>query len=184
MPKPVPQHHPLRRLFEGLTQQTFLVTLGVADMRLVDYLADLLSRFVHVDNIFLLRDARGKRLEQVAEMLLEAQESGATGEAREREMHKHIGDFTLFWVGVYPENLRLLRSPLKKDSLLDYTEWGKRSYRIASRYRFGEFEREAAILDKLSREFELCAFGLNLVRKRWEELDPASSGRTRKLLGE
>ena len=38
--------HPLRRLFAGLTEQTFIATLGVADPNLTDYLSILLSRFL------------------------------------------------------------------------------------------------------------------------------------------
>ena len=41
--------HPLRRLFAGITEQTFMTNLGVADPQLVDYLSILLSRFVHLD---------------------------------------------------------------------------------------------------------------------------------------
>ena len=182
MPKPVPRNHPLRRLFEGLTQQTFFEELGIADVRLADYLADLLSRFVHVDNIYRIRDARGKPLEEVAEMLMEAWEPPSSDIVREREIHKHIGDFTLFWVGVYPENLRFLRAPYKKDHLLDYTEQGRKSYLIASRYDTGGYREEARVLRRLSEEFELCAFGLSLVRKGWEKLDPESSSRIRNIL--
>ena len=58
--------HPLRRLFAGLTEQTFLLTLGMADPRLIDYLSLLLSRFVHMDAIFRMRNSQGRRLEEVA----------------------------------------------------------------------------------------------------------------------
>jgi hypothetical protein len=56
-PKP---DHPLRRLFAGLTEQTFMAALGLADPPLTDYLSELLSRFIHVDAIYRLRDARGR----------------------------------------------------------------------------------------------------------------------------
>ena len=60
--------HPLRRLFAALTEQTFMGTLGVGDPHLVDYLSELLSRFIHFDAIYRLRNSRGKRLEEVADM--------------------------------------------------------------------------------------------------------------------
>ena len=59
-PKP---DHPLRRMFAGLTEQTFIHTLGVADPRLTDYLSELLSRFIHLDAVYRLSNARGRRLE-------------------------------------------------------------------------------------------------------------------------
>src|SRR5690349_21153758 len=51
--------HPLRRLFAGITEQTFMTELGVADAQLVDYLSLLLSRFVHIDAMFALRSIQG-----------------------------------------------------------------------------------------------------------------------------
>ena len=65
--------HPLHRLFSGLTEQTFIETLGLADPPLTDYLSGLLSRFIHLDAIFRLRNTTGRRLEEVAEMMIEAE---------------------------------------------------------------------------------------------------------------
>src|SRR5437016_607414 len=101
-PKP---EHPLRRLFAGLTEQTFMNLLGVADPPLTDYLSELLSRFIHFDAVYRLRNAQGRRLEEVADMVIEARGLPPEGRTR-REVHRHIGDFTLFWTGVYPEALR------------------------------------------------------------------------------
>src|SRR5690349_1641252 len=146
--------HPLRRLFAGITEHTFINVVGMADPQLVDYLSSLLSRFVHVDAIHRLRDARGRRLEEVADMMLEAEALPPEGRTR-REVHRHIGDFTLFWTGVYPEALRRLRSALTKDQFIDYCEQGKRSYYIASTFEEGPYRDEAPVLRRLSLEFEL-----------------------------
>src|SRR5262249_26681456 len=86
-----------------------------------------------------------------------------------REVYRHIGDFTLFWTGVYPEALRRLRRELSKDHLIDYTEQGKRSYYIASTFEQEPYREEAPVLRRLSSEFELCAYGLNQVRREWEK---------------
>jgi hypothetical protein len=161
-----PPDHPLRRMFAGLTEQTFMGTLGVADPRLTDYLSNLLSRFVHVDALYRLRNVRGKRLEEVAEMMIEA-EALPAGPTR-REVHRHIGDFALFWTGVYPEALERLRSALCKDHFIDYCVQGKRSYFIASTFEEDPYREEAPVLRRLSEDFELCAYGLRQVRRQWE----------------
>jgi hypothetical protein len=173
-------NHPLRRLFAGLTEHTFLNTLGVGDPPLIDYLAELLSRFLHMDAIHRLRNAQGKRLEEVADMMLEA-EALPEGRTR-REFHRHIGDFTLFWTGVYPEALKRLRSVLSKDHFIDYCEQGKRSYYIASTFADDPYRDEAPVLRRLSTEFELCAYGLNRVRREWERFQPGTAGPTRQQL--
>ena len=80
-----------------------------------------------------------------------------------------IGDFTLFWTGVYPEALTRLQTADSRDHLLDYLEQGKRSYYIASTFENDPYKEEAKVLRRLSSEFELCAYGLSQVRKEWEK---------------
>ena len=93
------------------------------------------------------------------------------GTAR-RQVHRHIGDFTLFWAGVYPEALRELQSPAKKDHFIDYCSQGKRAYRIASGIDADDSEGAPSdVLERLSREFEMCAYGLREVRREWERRD-------------
>jgi aminopeptidase N len=159
--------HPLRRYFAGLTEHAFIESLGVADPQLTDYLSTLLSRFIHMDTIYKLRSGAGKRLEEVADMLMEVEELPPEGRTS-REVHRHIGDFTLFWTGVFPEALKRLRSSLHKDHFIDYCEQGKRSYRIASTFENEPYREEATVLRRLSEQFEMCAFGLTQVRKEWE----------------
>jgi hypothetical protein len=160
----------LRDLFSAMVESTFQVELGVADPQLTDYLAEMLIRFVQTDAIFRVRDTTGKRLEEVAEMLMEAEQREAKPQ---REIYRHIGDFTLFWAGVYPEALSRLQSSSKKDHLIDYCQQGKRSYYLASQFNDEPYRREAPVLRRLSMEFEMCSFGLNRVRREWEKL-PAS----------
>ncbi len=167
--------HPLRRLFAGLAEQTFLDRLGIGDPRLIDYLSELLSRFIHMDAIYRLCDTQGRRLEEVADMMLDAESMPPEGRTR-REVYRHIGDFTLFWTGVYPEALNRLRSVLRKDHFIDYCLQGKRSYYIASTFADEPYRDEAPVLRRLSDEFELCAYGLNQVRREWERSQPAEAG--------
>lgn len=155
----------LRDLFAAMTEHTFQVDLGIADSRLTDYLTDLLLRFIRFDNIFRFRSTIGRRLDDVAEMMIEAEQR--QGKPR-REIYRHIGDFTLFWTGVYPEALSRLQAPDSRDHLLDYLEQGKRSYYIASTFEDEPYQEEAPILRRLSEEFELCSVGLRQVRKEWE----------------
>jgi hypothetical protein len=159
-----------------LTEHTFLMTLGVADPPLVDYLSEMLSRFIAMNALFRLRDAAGRRLEEVAEMMIHAESMPPEGLTR-RAIHRHIGDFTLFWTGVYPEALKRLRSALSKDSFIDYCEQGKRSYYIASTFEDEPYRDEAAVLRRLSEGFELVAYGLNQVRREWERPLEGSPGR-------
>jgi hypothetical protein len=101
----------------------------------------------------------------VTDMLAEAQ--AREGAAR-REMHRHIGDFTLFWTGVYPEIADRMRQG-RKDSLLDYRDQGKRNYFIASTIPASDVTAPDEVLKRLSDNFELCVYGLSEVRRQWSE---------------
>lgn len=157
----------LRRFFAGLTEYAFQCRMGVVDPPLVDYISTLLVRFVRNDEIFAVRSPTGKRLDQVADMLQEAQ--FRQGEAR-RQIHRHIGDFTLFWLGVYPEVADRMRKG-RKDALIDYHQQGKRAYYIASTIPVEQENAPTEILQRLSDQFELCVYGLSEVRRQWEHTD-------------
>lgn len=156
---------PVQRYFAGLAESTFQSELGVADPPLIDYVSGLLVRFIRNDVVHRVRGVTGRPLMTVGEMASEA--SKRLGDAK-RELHQHIGDFTLFWAGVYPEALR-------RDSdsqFIDYCSHGKRSYRIASCIEPASDEApEADVLERLSERFELCCYGLREVRRQWEEGD-------------
>ncbi len=163
----------VRRFFTGLTEYAFHARLGVADPPLVDYVAELLVRFVRSDDLYPVRSVRGQRLVQVTDMLAEAQHR--EGPARQ-QVHRHIGDFTLFWTGVYPEVADGMRRS-GKDALIDYHEQGKRAYWIASTIPVEE-KVEAAppeILKRLSEQFDLCVYGLGEVRRQWEQRGDADA---------
>jgi hypothetical protein len=58
--------------------------------------------------------------------------------------------------------------------LIDYQAEGKRSYWIASTIQTDTEEENSApaeVLERLSRNFELCAYGLREVRRQWERRD-------------
>lgn len=167
-----PEEHPLRRLFAGLTEHAFFTHLGVADPQLTDYLTNLMTRFLHYDAVYRLRNAAGKPITELVEMVLEAEQLPAGGRTQ-REYYRHIGDFALFWTGFYPEYLERLRPHHCKDALVSYTVHGKRGYLITSRLEEEErHEAEAGLYRRLSDEFELCALGLRKVRDDWRTSVP------------
>jgi hypothetical protein len=164
MDSPIPESHPLHRLFRGLAEHTFGAELGMADPPVVSYVANLLARFVPSDNLF-ARGAGGQRLSEVAALLARASE--APDNDRRRECLRHVGDYTLFWTGVFPEAIPALEGPAHPAPVVDWQQRGKWSYYLAS--TFGEGE-EASLLRRLSAQFELCAYGLSRVRREWESL--------------
>jgi hypothetical protein len=167
----------LARYFSGLCEYVFAGHLGVADPPLVDYLSGLMLRFARLDSVHRVRNLTGRPAVEVADMLAEAE--NRVGLAR-RDVHQHIGDVTLFWTGVYPESLPKLRAVEKKDFFVDYCAQGKRAYYIASTIQTDRVEDAPNdVLERLSFQFEMCAYGLGEVRREWERRD---TGDTPKLV--
>jgi len=165
--------HPLRKLFSGLVENAFCAEVGMCDPALTAYVADLLVDFTRVDRLAVIEHGQGKRLEQIAAMaIVHAEEPPATQLERDRMVYRNIGDYTLFWAGVYPEQLkRAARDPA--DVLLDYVSQGKKSYAIVSKLADADQEPSPSLFQHLSDDFECCLHGLGLVRRGWEQIRAA-----------
>jgi hypothetical protein len=160
-------NHPLRRLFADLVAKEL-----PADHEVVAYVANLLIDFVHVDHLYRIRNCRGKRLEDVGEMLVESNPLlDAPSFEREREVRRHIGDYTLFLTGMFPEYVATLpRRGLRLDSIIDYVKAGKESYRIVAAFDQFEYRHVAPLFRRLAEDFEYCVHGLNRVKSDVEVL--------------
>ncbi len=163
----------LERYFSGISEHVFFTQLGVADTRLVDYISHLLVEFTRTDSIYRVRHIDGSRATEVVAMAAEAEKR--IGEAR-REVHRHIGDYTLFWTGVFPEAFRNSESEEKSDQFIAFCAHGKRSYKIASRIESDSPRASSDLLERLSQNFELCAYGLREIRREWEHRDDQGEG--------
>jgi hypothetical protein len=102
-------------------------------------------------------------------MVVEA-EGLPDGGRTKRDYYKHIGDFALFWTGVYPEALEPRRTRGTADCLIRYAVQGKRSYAIAGDYPDDRMTDESCVLKRIASEFDLCAAGLREVRREWEQM--------------
>lgn len=154
IPKKIPANHPLRQLLGKLTMMS-LESVGIKDQEVFLYISDLLTDFAHVDNLYKLKDERGKRLEYIVDMLLEAE---CYDLPKERDIRKHIGDYCLFIAGLFPESIsRGGRRPLGPKYYIDH---GKESYLIVSMFDISR--PTAAFFRKLSDLFEGCISALNI----------------------
>lgn len=156
--------HPIHRVFREALQASLFDTLGLKDEAVEHYLEGMLVEFLHFDGIYRIRDASGNRVTSVSGMVAEGDvRLNATSFDREREVHKHLGDFLLFWSGMFPEELRNLPLP---DRVIDCEKQGKFSYYVVSTFDHKPYDQEAPVFRRLSEEFELLREGLSLVRRK------------------
>lgn len=169
----------LNRFFVGLTEFVFHSQLGVPDTEVVDYVSELLIRFTRLDGLQKVRQINGQPATEVVTLVAEAEKR--VGEAR-REVHRHIGDFTLFWSGVYPEALREMQGRDKRDQFVSYCAQGKRAYKIAATIRSDRAKASSDLLERMSEQFEMCAYGLREIRREWERRDDEGTSHVPLLL--
>jgi hypothetical protein len=161
----IPLEHSLRQLFHEVVSECYDSHLGLRDAEISSYVADLLTEFCHAENVYRIRDAAGKPVRAVGEMLLAADPVHGTASSfgEERERRKHIGDYTLFFAGMYPESMDRWGEQ-KQESFLEMVQAGKESYYIVSQFDLFEYAHEAPFFGRLAGSFEACIYGLNLVR--------------------
>ena len=100
----------------------------------------------------------------VTTLLVAAREHAADEALAE---YRHIGDYTLFWSGLYPEALRAARPPGRPDQLRDFRDAGRQAYWLASTLEPDEAVDERRLFERLAREYDLCVEGLGEVRRAW-----------------
>ena len=181
----ISESHPLQQLFIEMVGRHYAEEIGLRDPQIVNYVAHLMAEFCEVEQMFKIRNIAGKPLTDVGEMLTESDPiyGPAPSFDRERQVRKHIGDYTLFFTGMFPESInhfRLRRQRL--EGFVDFMKAGKESYFIVSKFEHFEYEKVAPLFARLSREFERCVYGLNLVKNDLSEMQHPIVRRTTELL--
>ena len=120
----------LERFFARAIRASF-ADLSVHDELAAEYIVDLLARFARTEALF-VAGVTSSRLDTVVDLLLEAQASWLDVERfhpeREVTVRRHIGDYTLFMTGVFPERVQRVASTGY------YVAQGKRAYRFVSEH--------------------------------------------------
>jgi hypothetical protein len=181
----IPESHPLRQFFTDMVGRHYAEEIGIRDPQLIAYVAHLLTEFCDAEQLFKIHDAGNRPIDDVGELLLESDPvyGPAPSFDRERQVRKHIGDFTLFFTGMFPESLNHYRLRRQRmESFVDWMKAGKESYYIVSKFEHFEYAKVAPLFANLSRNFEQCVYGLNRVKNELEELQHPIVRRTLEFL--
>ncbi len=144
--------------------QVSLTDLGIYDAKLAAYLADVLTRFARTEKLYVLRNLSGERLTTVVEMLLQAEghahpDSESFNPYFEREIRRHIGDYTLFMTGIFREYVQHL-------GVMDlYLTQGKDNYRLVGELDEMAERNDFDFFTYLARKFEHVSGGLHYMKQ-------------------
>jgi hypothetical protein len=152
----IPRDHPIRAFFQQVTERG-MGQLNLHDPDTIQYITNLLTEFVQIENLYRFKDESGRRLEHLFEML--SQCSSEMSPSIRRDCYKHLGDLTLFNLGLFPESLSYGHRTVSPDY---YAQTGRRSYTIVA--EMDSSRRSTIVYRKLSEQFEQCVCGLNWVK--------------------
>jgi hypothetical protein len=180
----IPESSPLLHFFQEVVEHNY-DELGIRSPEVQNYVANLLTEFCEMQNLYKIKNAEGRALMDLGEMLLESDPiiGPAPSFDRERQVRKHIGDYSLFFTGMFPESLnrsRLRRTRL--EGLIDFVKAGKESYYIVSKFEYFEYAKVAPLFRRMSQEFEQLVFGLNQIKNELQELQHPIVRRTQEFL--
>ena len=180
----VPESNVLQQFFNQLVERNY-EDVGVRQPEVHHYVANLLTEFCHSDNLFKIKNGEGRALDDVGEMLLESDPvyGPAPSFDRERQVRKHIGDYTLFFTGMFPESLNRIRLRRQRmEGFIDFVKAGKESYYIVSKFEHYEYAKVAPLFRRMSEEFERLVYGLNQAKNELQEMQHPIARQTRELL--
>ena len=181
----IPESHPLQQLFIELVGRHYAEEIGIRDPQIVNYVAHLMAEFCEVEQLFKIRNAADQPVTDVGEMLVESNPvyGPALSFDRERQVRKHIGDYTLFFAGMFPESINHFR--LRRNRTENFVDWikaGKESYYIVSKFEHFEYTNVAPLFGRLSSHFEQCVYGLNQVKNDLQEMQHPIVRQTNEIL--
>jgi hypothetical protein len=107
--------------------------------------------------MYRIKDDSGHSIQYLFDMLTQA--GNEKSPAQRRDYYKHLGDLTLFNLGLFPESLAYGRRMLSPSY---YADTGRRSYTIVA--EMGSPDGGTLVYRKLSAQFEQCVVGLNWVK--------------------
>ena len=180
----ISESSPLQVFFKEVVERNY-GEVGLRSSEVHAYVANLLAEFCETETLYKIKNADGRPLCDLGEMMLESDPvyGPAPSFDRERQVRKHIGDYALFFSGMFPQSLnhhRLRRS--RMEELIDFVRAGKESYFIVSKFEHFEYAKVAPLFRKMSQEFERLVYGLNQVRNELEERQHPIARQTKEFL--
>ena len=147
----------------------------MGDQVVIEYVADVLTIFARTDQLYRVHASTGQHLKSIGDAVAEqtdhaehitptksvqhAYHDGPSSLLRERELLKHVGDYTLFMTGLF-------RAYVEKLGVMDsYLKEGRHSYAQVSELDVKLYRTGFVLFQELSNNFEYYSGALDYMRK-------------------
>jgi hypothetical protein len=136
---------------------------GIQDRAVADYVAEVLAEFAQAERARCIVPGRDKPLDYFFEMLTALQ---TADDRTSFHIRAHIGNYSLFLSGVFPDRIRFRAERRGFPDLKYYEEIGRAQYRAARDHRLAQRYELAPIFNTLSERFETTRLALNDIADR------------------
>ena len=142
---------------------------GIVNRAVADYVAELLTEFAHSERARCVLPGHVNPLDYFFEMLSALQ---AADERTAFCLRAHIGNYSLFLSGVFPDRIRFRAEARGFPDVRYYEGLGRAQYRAASDHRLAQRYELAEIFNTLSDRFETTRLALNDISDRLFAMEP------------
>src|SRR2546422_7451778 len=151
---------PSPALFAYVAVRHTLRAAGIDDRELADYLAALLLEFGDHDRHIRLGTTDDQTYRYLVDVVAELADLDGAGE-RAFLLHAHLGNYSLWLAGLFPDYVAARRSRAGGPDLPYYDELGRQGYRLAPQPRPAQRFGVAAIYPAAAARFPPPAPALN-----------------------
>jgi hypothetical protein len=131
---------------------------GICDRDVADYVAEVLAEYCRAEQMQCRVKGESKSLEYFVDMLAALQTADDTTSFY---LRAHIGNYSLFFSGIFPDRIRFRAEVRGFPSLRYYEALGQSSYRVASDHRLARKYDLAKVFDVLAERFQVTRLALN-----------------------
>lgn len=151
-----------RFYFYILVRQVFRRS-GILDRAVADYVAEVLAEFAQAERARCVVPGQDNPLDYFFEMLTALQKAD---ERTSFFIRAHIGNYSLFLSGVFPDRIRFRAEARGFPDVKYYDALGRTHYRAAGDHRLAHRYELAPIFNTLSERFETTRLALNDIADR------------------
>jgi hypothetical protein len=160
----------MRSLFDLFVIKTLYVERGGRDAAVVDYLGEMLTRYLFTQELFPITRGSHRAMMYLSDLLEETRRPGSVHFQNLFEAYRKFADNSLFIVGVFPQSLRRRRAGKAFGAFVDrgyFRTNGKTYYHLAAQHDLAEFTRQRETLEKLSAYFDVYSEALEEMSERY-----------------
>lgn len=154
--------------FYILVRNVFRKT-GVEDRAVADYVSEVLAEYSLLERSQCRVPGQAAPLNYFFEMLLALRDAD---DRNSFELRAHIGNYALFFTGVFPDRIRVRAEKRGFPDLRYFEGIGRTNYRVASDHRLAQRYELSSIFDTLAQRFGETRAALNDLSERllsWDD---------------